>query len=122
MKILIKAKNFELDENLRSYLEEKLRKYEKVVQEPAVCEVRLEEKGGAKKGIDKLVHLYLTLPKMKNPIHLMEQTDDWFGSIDLIEDKLASEFIKYKEKYLIGSRYPKKYHAAELEEEAEDEL
>lgn len=122
MRIIVKAKNFKIPTDLESYIREKLLKFEKMTEEPTVCEVRLEERRGAKRGVDKIVHIYLTLPKVKNPIYLMEATNDWFGSIDLIEEKFEKEILKYKEKVKIGSRYPKKYFEAKLEEEAEGEI
>ena len=49
-------------------------------------------------------------------------TNDFKGSIDLVEERLEKALLKYKEQVKIGTRYPKKYHEAELEEEAEGEL
>ncbi|MGA2666837.1 MAG: ribosome-associated translation inhibitor RaiA [Patescibacteria group bacterium] len=122
MKIIISGKQFKVDDNLRGYIEERLRKFEKLVSEPAILEVVLSDLMGPKGGVDKAVSLTMTLPGIKNPIHIEEVTSDYKGSIDLIEERLETQISKYKEQVKIGTRYPQKYHEAELEEEAEDEL
>lgn len=122
MKIIISGKQFKVDDNLRGYIEERLRKFEKMVSEPAVLEVVLSDLLGSKGGVDKGVTLTMSLPGNKNPIHIEEVTADYKGSIDLIEERLEKVLRRYKEQVKIGTRYPKKYHEATLEEESEDEI
>lgn len=64
----------------------------------------------------------VSLPEKKNPIHIEEVTSDFKGSIDVIEERLEKVLEKYKDQVKVGTRYPKKYHEAELEEEAEGEI
>jgi putative sigma-54 modulation protein len=122
MQINISGKQVKVDDNLRGYIEERLRKFEKMVLEPAIVDVVLSNLRGSKGGVDKAIHVTVTLPDIKNPIHLEETTDDYKGSIDLIEERLETQIMKYKEEVKIGTRYPKKYHDAKMQEESEGEL
>ena len=109
MKIIIKGKRgFKVDPNLRSYAIEKIRKYEEFVREPAVCEVVFSDAGGPKGGQDKVVTITMTLPGEKNPIHVKQGTEDFIGSIDLVQERLEKILMKYKD-HRLGSRFPKKY-------------
>ena len=122
MKIIISGKQFQVDENLRSYINERFLKFTKFVQEPATIEVILSDEMGAKSGVDKSIKVTITLPELKNPIHIEEVTSDFKGSIDVIEERLEKHLLKYKEQVKIGDRFPKKYYEAKLEEEKEGEI
>ncbi len=121
MKIIISGKQFKVDDNLRNYINERFRRFEKMVKEPATMEIVLSNFMGPK-GNDQAVCVTATLPGLKNPIHIEEVTNDFKGSIDLIEERLEKVIERYKEQTIIGTRYPKKYHDAELEEEKEGEI
>jgi putative sigma-54 modulation protein len=121
MKIIIQGKQFKVNDNLRGYIEERLRKFEKMVSEPATIEVVLSDFMGPK-GNDQAVCVTATLPGLKQPIHIEQVTNDFKGSIDLIEERLETQISKYKEKIKIGARYPEKYHQAELEEKSSKEI
>jgi ribosomal subunit interface protein len=105
--INISAKNVELNEDLKSYVKEKVLKYEGQILEPAVCDILLSDEFGPRGGEDKLVRITMSLPNEKNTIHVEAQTSDFFGSIDLVEGKLAREIEKYKEIKKIGPRNEK---------------
>jgi len=105
MTISITGDNVELNEDLKSYAEEKVLKFIDLIMEPAVCEIVLSNEFGPKGGEDKLVRINLALPGEKNPIHVEAQTDDFFGSIDLAQEKLEREIEKYKDKVKIGPRH-----------------
>lgn len=121
MKIIISGKQFKVDDNLRGYINERFLKFARYVKEPATMEIVLSNFMGPK-GNDQAVCVTATLPELKNPIHIEEVTNDFKGSIDLIEERLEKVLRRYKEQIKIGTRYPKKYHEAELEEEAEGEI
>lgn len=104
MRIIVKGKNIKLNDDLKNYAFEKVSKYSEIIEDPAVCEVVLSDELGPKGGIDKSVHITLTLPGEKNAIHVEAQTDDFFGSLDLAQEKLEQQVIKYKEKIKIGPR------------------
>ncbi len=110
MKVIITGRHgLKIDDNLRSYINEKILKYESLINEPAVCDVMLADVRGPQNGVDKVVHLTLELPNEKNPLHVEVVTSDFFGSVDLAQEKLEREILKYKEKTKIGTRFPKKY-------------
>lgn len=122
MNISITGHNVELNDDLKTYAREKILKYEGQILEPAVCDIVLSNEFGPKGGIDKSVHITLTLPGEKNAIHVETRTDDFFGSIDLAQEKLEQQILKYKETIKIGPRFPKKYHEADLAEKENQEL
>lgn len=105
MTINITGQNFELDENLKSYASEKVLKFVDMIEEPAICDIVLSDEFGPKGGEDKLVKITMTLPGEKNALHVEAQTDNFMASIDLVEEKLEREIIKYKEKIKIGDRH-----------------
>jgi len=117
VKIIIKGhKRLKIDPGLRSYIEEKIRKYEPMVKEPATSEVVLSDTRGPKGGVDKVVRITMTLPGCKNPIFVCERTSDFFGSVDLAQERLEQHILKYKERVKMGSRYPAKYYLAKMYE------
>jgi ribosomal subunit interface protein len=121
MRIIISGKQFKVDPNLRRYINERFLKFARFVKEPATLEIVLSNFMGPK-GNDQAVGVTATLPGLKNPIHLEEVTNDFKGSIDLVEERLEKHLLKYKEQVKIGTRYPQKYHEAELEEEDAGEI
>jgi len=121
MRIIISGKQFKVDENLRNYINERFLKFAKFVKEPTILEIVLSNFMGTK-GNDQAVCVTVTLPGLKKPINVEEVTADFKGSIDLVEERLEKALLKYKEKVKIGTRYPKKYYEAKLEEEAEGEI
>jgi len=121
MKIIIQGKQFKVDDNLRNYINERFLKFVRYVKEPATLEIVLSNFMGPK-GNDQAVCVTMTLPGLKDPIHIEEVTNDFMGSIDVIEERLEKVLKRYKEQVKIGTRYPKKYHEAELEEEDAGEI
>lgn len=105
MTINITGHNVDLNDDLKNYAEEKVLKFVDMVEEPAMCDIVLSNEFGPRGGEDKLVRITMTLPGEKNALHVEAQTDDFFGSIDLAEEKLAREVEKYKEKVKIGDRH-----------------
>jgi len=100
VKIIISGKQFKVDDNLRNYINERFLKFTKFVLEPATLEVVLSDTMGPKGGIDQAVSVTMTLPEMKNKIHIEEVTSDFKGSIDLIEERLEKQLKKKRrEKY-----------------------
>ncbi|MFA6492694.1 MAG: ribosome-associated translation inhibitor RaiA [Patescibacteria group bacterium] len=109
MKIIVRGQKIKIPSELKSYVIEKVKKYEPLVQEPAKCEVVFEDENGLKGGIDKVVKITLSLPGLKNPIFICERSSDFMGSVDLAQERLEHQILKYKEQVKIGSRFPNKY-------------
>jgi ribosomal subunit interface protein len=114
MKIIIKGKNFKISPNIQTYVEEKIRKYQEIIEEPSICEISLIDTGGPKGGKDKVVHISCSMPGLKKAIFVKERTSDMMGSIDLAQERFESQIIKYKERKKIGSRFPAKYWASKM--------
>lgn len=122
MKIHIKGIKVKISPDLRSYVLEKIKKYEPLIKEPATCQVILKDTRGPKGGLDKEVTISMTLPGIKKPLFVSQCSSDFFGSIDLVQERLEHQILKYKEQVKIGTRYPKKYFEAKTEEEASGEI
>ncbi|PIR70952.1 MAG: hypothetical protein COS97_01795 [Candidatus Nealsonbacteria bacterium CG07_land_8_20_14_0_80_40_10] len=113
MKLIIKGrKKFKVPQDLRSYIEDKILKYEKILPKEATVDVMMADVRGPQGGVDKIVHLTAVFPGEKNPFQIEQVTDDFFGSVDLAQERLEKHILKYKEKIKQGSRYPKKYWVA----------
>jgi ribosome-associated translation inhibitor RaiA len=55
MNIIIKgSQQFKVREDLKTYIETKFRKFERMVKEPATLEIMLADVRGDKKGVDKV--------------------------------------------------------------------
>jgi len=118
MQVIIKGLHgFKVPDSLKDYAEEKIRKYEKMIEEPAICEIVFEDINGSQGGVDKKIHFNLELPNEKYTLHVEETTTDFMGSINLAQEKIEQEILRYKSQKKIGSRYPKKYYDAKIEEE-----
>lgn len=114
MEIIVKGKNgVKIDEEIRKYAEDKVRKYERLLAEPVVCDIVLDDLRGQKSGVDKSVHITLEAPGLKQPIHVEETTSDWRGSVDLAQKRLEQQIRKYKAKK-VGTRFPVKYWAEKV--------
>jgi ribosomal subunit interface protein len=98
MKLIIKGKQFKLPEDLKEFAELKIRKFEKRIPENSIVEMVFEDANGPKGGIDKIVHLDLILPDVKNPIYFSAKSEDFKKSVNLIEEKFKREIEEYKEK------------------------
>lgn len=123
MKIIVQGKQgLKIDDSLVFYATEKVRKYEKIVAEPTICEIVLADEFGKKDGNDKSVHITLTIPQEKNPLHVEAVSSDFMGSLDLAQEKLEREIIRWKDRKKIGPRFPKEYEESKIEEEKDREL
>lgn len=123
MKLIIKGRGkFKVPADLYSYIEDKILKYEKMLPAQALIEVQAADLFGSKGGKDKAICITAILPGEKNPFEIEQVTDDFFGSVDLAQERLEKHLLKYKEKTKEGSRYPQKYWVAKKEEEEAGEI
>ena len=116
MKINIIARHFDLDDNIRSYAEKKLRKietyYDRIVEAQMILSAekhrRIAEVTLAAKGVR---------------FYAEEQTENMFASIDGVMEKIDTQVRRYKEKIKDKKRYPK-LAATELvnDNDVDDEL
>lgn len=121
MRANLRARGVKLSPDLENYIQEKIvQKAGDLLDDPAAfLDVDVTDEFGPKGGRDKKVTLTLNLPD-KKVVHLEETTDDFFGSVNLLEERLENTLKKYKEKTRDISRFPKKYKTEELIEEEEN--
>lgn len=115
MKIETKALGLELSDHLREYCDRHIirplrRLYDR--QGPYL-EIELADTNGTKGGKDKRCRITYTMPGTRT-LTVVEVTDDIYASVDLAAARFKRLIKKYKGWKLGGSRYPKKYYAAEL--------
>jgi ribosomal subunit interface protein len=104
MRVIIKSKGGDLEPNVRDYAMEKFLKFEKLIEEPAVCEVMLCDAFGPKGGVDKYVKVAMTEAHEKNPMHVEAKATEFLAAIDIATDCLETQLVKHKELKKIGNR------------------
>jgi len=115
MRAIVKARHITLDENLKAYAEEKIEHAaSKHFDNPfVIIEIELSDLFGPKGGQDKQCEVTMALP-LGNILRIKEVSEDIYLAIDSARDRLVRSLERYKEKKLVGSRYPKKYYAAKV--------
>jgi putative sigma-54 modulation protein len=93
MKFIIRGKNIDVTEAIKSYIENKLDKLDKYLENPnsvsATVNVRV-------KGNKQIVEV--TIPTKKIILRGEESSEDLYASIDLVSDKLERQIRKNKTK------------------------
>ena len=123
MQIIVKGlRGFKVFEETKDYIVKKFSKYEKIVIEPTILEFTLDHTHASKQTLDKVVHLTVSMPKLKEPEHLEEIGTKFEESIDLLFDRFDKFIIRWKEKIKVGERRPRKYFDAEKIEKENKEF
>ena len=91
MQILVTFKNVDSSDYLKSYLEEKLNRLEKILSNYGTAEVVFQEEKQR-----KIVDVNLSGSGLD--IHAKEESGAWNEAIDLVVDKTKKQLIKNKEK------------------------
>ena len=91
MQILFTFKNVDSSTFLKSYLEEKLERLDKIMPHPGIADVVFQEEK-----LRKIVDVSLTGKGFD--IHAREESSAWNEAIDLVADKVKKQLIKNKEK------------------------
>jgi len=96
MQLIIKAKNIEVTEWLREYVEAKIGKLDRYL--PSLSEARVELlTENAKSAQDRQV-VQVTLRSNGTILRAEERSDDIFASIDAVLDKIYRQIARYKGK------------------------
>lgn len=96
MQLIIKAKNIEVSEWLREYVETKIGKLDRYL--PSISEARVElSREKVKSAQDRHV-VQVTLRGNGTILRAEERTDDIFASIDAVLDKIYRQIARYKGK------------------------
>lgn len=91
MQILVTFKNVDSSDYLKSYLEEKLERLDKIMTHPGTADVVFQ----AEK-LRKIVDVNLSGKGFE--VHAREESGAWNEAIDLVVDKAKKQLIKSKEK------------------------
>jgi putative sigma-54 modulation protein len=91
MQILVTFKNVDTSPFLKTYLEEKLTRLEKIMPHPGTADVVFQEEK-----LRKVVDVNLTGKGFD--VHAKEECTAWHEAIDLVVDKAKKQLIKNKEK------------------------
>lgn len=126
----ITARNFEADDKMREYIEQKLGNLEKYVPRRSrgadvACNVVLEDDVSGREDNRYVCEVVLNL--RGNKLVSREGTVNMYAAVDIVEAKLKSQLVKYKEKRTFGLRRGRmitqwlgRRQAPVLETEAED--
>ncbi len=91
MQITTTFRHMESSEALKSYVEEKLERVQKYIDEPIVAQVFLT--------VEKIRHMAeITITAKGITIKASEETNDMYAAIDSVLDKIERQLRRYKEK------------------------
>ena len=93
MKIKIFGKNIDVTEGIQNAVEEKLGKLDKYFVEETRVDVTLSVNKNEQK-------VEVTIPVKGNIIRAEEVSDDMYASIDMVEETIERQLVKYKSKLI----------------------
>ena len=93
-KFYVRGENIAITDAIRNYAETKLSKLEKYFSENESVTVNVT----AKVYPNKQAKAEVTIPHKNFTLRAEETSDDWYGSLDLVVDKLERQIRKYKTK------------------------
>ena len=120
MKIKIFGKNIEVTEGIRSAVEEKIGKLDKYFAGETRVDVTLSVNKNEQK-------VEVTIPVKGRIIRAEEISDDMYVSIDMVEETIERQLVKYKNKIIdkkksIKEAFTETYIEADYEDEDEDKI
>ena len=120
MKIKIFGKNIEVTEGIRSAVEEKIGKLDKYFAEETRVDVTLSVNKNEQK-------VEVTIPVKGRIIRAEEISDDMYVSIDMVEETIERQLVKYKNKIIdkkksIKEAFTETYIEDDYEDEDEDQI
>lgn len=120
IKCSIRGENIEVTEALRDYVESKLSKVEKYFHEDQELHARVNLKVYR----EKTAKVEVTIPTGSVTLRAEDVSQDMYGSIDLVVDKIARQIRKnktkiarkYREKVPTGEMFSTEFNKEEVEE------
>lgn len=104
MKIDVTGRNFEVDEKLLQYVTEKLSSLEKYVsrhgREVIHASVVLEDDTNGREDNRYVCDVVVVVPGAR--LVAREGTVNMYAAVDIVEAKLGSQLVKYKEKHTVA--------------------
>ena len=118
MKIKIFGKNIEVTEGIKGAVEEKLGKLDKYFAEETKADVTLSGNRNDQK-------VEVTIPVKGGIIRAEEVSEDMYASIDMVEETIERQLVKYKNKLVDKKKsyrdnFTNDYIEADYEDEDED--
>lgn len=117
MKYLIRGEKIQVTDSIKDYIQEKLSKMDKYLDNPENVEAKILIKV---KGVEQRVEV--TIQTKGYFLRAEESHSDLYAAIDLIIDKLERQFRKYKTKLLDKSRQENIQDSFDIEEAVEEEI
>jgi ribosomal subunit interface protein len=114
MKLQIVARNLTLTNTLRDHVHRRFLEMLPRYFDRESCELHIELSGGPKHRYEAC-QARLTVPG--GLLVVSERADDAYAAVDAAEHTLARKVKEWRERVLIGSRFPKKYFIARRMEE-----
>ncbi len=114
MKINITGRNIELTDGLKSAVEDKLSKLDKFFTEDTQANVTLSVEKDRQK-------IEVTIPVKGNIIRSEQVSNDMYVSIDLVEEVIANQMKKYRNKLITKQQEPGEFFTEEYIGSASDE-
>lgn len=91
MQVTITFKKIEASDSLKSYVNKKLKRFDKMLDGPSDANVVLS--------VEKIRHIAeITLTSGPLNIHAKESSESMYATIDILADKVKSQITKHKEK------------------------
>lgn len=91
MQVTITFKKIEASDSLKSYVNKKFKRFEKMLEGPAEASVVLS--------VEKIRHIAeITLTSGSLNIHAKEASESMYATIDILADKVKGQITKHKEK------------------------
>ena len=112
MRITITGRNIELKPGLKNQVNKKLGKLEKYFTEETEARVVLSTANGSDK-------IEVTIPTKTGLIRAEEATDDFYASIDLVEEDIERQIQKFRKRLIDRKQSAPSFSKLFLEEEAE---
>lgn len=108
MQLLVKGKNLEMSDAIRSYAEEKIRKLERHLADPTKVELELSLEKNPRVTDNHVVEATIWT---KGPtLRARQSSSDWHASIDELVDKLERQVKRYRNRR--RNHHPHTNHAA----------
>ncbi len=97
MNIQIRYKKAKVSATLKSYLQEKLGRFEKLIPKNTMIEIELRGEPRQKKGKNKVMNYTVDIPGEKT-IHIGKSSYDFRSVIDIASDKLEKKLTRFHNK------------------------
>ncbi len=114
MKINITGRNIELTDGLKSAVEEKLSKLDKFFTDDTQANVTLSVEKDRQK-------IEVTIPVKGHIIRSEQVSNDMYVSIDLVEEVIANQMKKYRNKIISRQQEPGEFFTEDFINKAEDD-